>query len=78
MTEADGDLHRRIGARIVDDEQLEVSERLVEHALHRLADVRFAVVNGHEHRHSRCHRTAVVARRSRRKETAWRGRFRNR
>jgi hypothetical protein len=49
-------LRRRIGRSVVDDDQLEVGQRLSEHALHRLADEAGVVVDGHEHgdeRHGR-------------------------
>src|SRR5665213_767636 len=48
--EAPHDLGRAIGGPVVGYEQLEVGERLVEHALHRLTDVCRMLVRLHRHR----------------------------
>src|SRR5581483_2478099 len=69
------DRYRPVGARVVDEEQLEVGEGLVENALNRFADVRLAVAHGQQNRDLRRH---AAARRRRRNETIWRGRLRNR
>ena len=69
IVERPDDSGRPIGARVVDDHELEVGERLAQDALDRLPHVRLTVVDGEQHRHLRVHRTAAAARNRRRAST---------